>query len=732
MDNNKEMELAWQFIESTNISVFLTGKAGTGKTTFLRRLKESSPKRMIVVAPTGVAAINAQGVTMHSFFQLPSSPYIPEMNYRDSNMYYRFGKEKKNLIKSLDLVVIDEISMVRCDLLDAVDSILRKYRDRSKPFGGVQLLMIGDLQQLAPVATDRDWDILGRYYDTPYFFGSKALAQIQYVTIELTKIYRQTDSDFIAMLANIRNNRIDANTLSVLNSRYVPDFMPKDDENYIRLTTHNYMAQRYNEQKLDSLNTREFNFKAGVTGNFPEQSFPAEENLVLKCGAQVMFIKNDISGEHRFYNGKIGIVTNVSGNRIQVRCAEDEAPIDVEPMEWENMKYIIDENTKEIKEEVDGTFRQYPLRLAWAITVHKSQGLTFDHAVIDINDAFAHGQVYVALSRCRSLEGLVLANPLNISSVIIDENVVKFIGTELERAKQTESRLADMRYVYFVALLDELFDFTSMKYELSYLVRVMEEHLYKLYPDLLNGYKNAVLRFDESVVDVALKFRKQYMAILSSSSDYVSDTLLQERVKKAAGYFASTLSSVFEALIPGLSIDIVNQTVKKQFANASDSFKMTLRTKSGVFEKVARHGFTVRQYLNDKAVSMLNGEDDGNSGKRKKSRAKDKTKELKPVKENTRKVSLNMFLEGKSVDEIAAERGLNQSTILGHLASFIPTGEVNVTELVSADRMDMISQAMVKAGSEVSLKLLKAMLPEEVSYNEIRIVLDYHNQRSEQ
>lgn len=611
--HNNEMNMAWQFVEGTNVSVFLTGKAGTGKTTFLRKLKELLPKRMVVVAPTGVAAINAQGVTIHSFFQLSPGVHAPGMREEKDgrSRYYQMGKEKKNIMRSMDLLVIDEISMVRCDLLDAIDAVLRKYKDRNRPFGGVQLLLIGDLQQLAPVATDQEWTLLAPHYDTPYFFSSKALQQIPYVTIELRHVYRQSDDHFVSLLGKIRTGQIDQQVQAELGARYVPGFIPPAGQGWIRLTTHNYMAQRYNEQQLRGLQMPLKQFRAEVHGTFPESSFPAEGELQLKVGAQVMFLKNDTAKEPLFYNGKIGTVTSILGEDILVQCPGDAYPIRVPRMTWENTRYSLNPDTQEIEEKVEGDFTQFPLRLAWAITVHKSQGLTFDHAVLDINDAFAHGQVYVALSRCRTLEGLVLARPLQLASLQTDEKVDAFIDQSLEAARQTGDRLDEMRYAYFVSLLDELFNFTPLAYDEGYLLRVVDEHLYHQQPDYLELLRQVRQQYATAILAVADRFKAQYRSIMQGiwqgpqPNAYAKDEHLQERVRKAAQYFFDQLTTLFRPVVDEGRFAIGNKAAKKQFDNAMEALTTALRVKRNTLQSCLSSGFSVKDYLRSKAVSFI-------------------------------------------------------------------------------------------------------------------------------
>ena len=482
---NKDLQLAFDFVKYTNRNIFLTGKAGTGKTTFLRDLKKLSPKRMIVVAPTGVAAINAGGVTIHSFFQLPFHPYIPSFYLSANNpdkqpeqkdfTGYKMSREKINIIRSLDLLIIDEISMVRADTLDAIDYALRRYKIHHLPFGGVQLLMIGDLQQLAPVVKDEDSEILNKYYDSSFFFGSRALCSTDYVTIELKHIYRQNDQVFINLLNKVRDNHVDSEVLIELNKRYIPDFDPDSDGGYITLTTHNYQAQTLNDSKLEKLPGRPHTFKATIKDEFPEFSYPTASELILKEGAQVMFVKNDLSRDKLFFNGKIGKVETFEDDIIVVKCPDDNFPIRVEMAEWQNMKYTLDEETKEIQETVIGTFTQYPLKLAWAITIHKSQGLTFDRAVIDARAAFAHGQVYVALSRCRTLDGLVLSTRINQRSIIDDPAISDFVNEAIQK-QPDQKQLAESKKAYQQMLLTELFDFTSLTRNLSYCLKVINEH----------------------------------------------------------------------------------------------------------------------------------------------------------------------------------------------------------------------------------------------------------------
>ena len=618
MEENHEIELAWQVIENTGTHLFLTGKAGTGKTTFLRRLKELTPKRMVVVAPTGIAAINAGGVTIHSFFQLNFAPYIPESTFNSAQQgFHKFGKEKINIIRSMDLLVIDEISMVRADQLDAIDAVLRRYRDRSKPFGGVQLLMIGDLQQLAPVVKEEDWSLLSSYYDTAFFFGSHSLKETEYITIELKKVYRQSDTEFVGLLNKIREKEADDAVLEELNKRYLPGFRPREEEGYIRLTTHNYQAQQYNDRQLLSLSGRAFSFQAKVEGTFPESAYPADEMLTVKEGAQIMFIKNDSSGEHRYYNGMIGLVTAVSKDGIRVKGNGESQDFLLETEEWTNSKYSLNPQTKEITEEVEGTFRQYPIRLAWAITIHKSQGLTFERAIIDANASFAHGQVYVALSRCKSLQGLVLSSPLRRESIISDDTIDEFTRNAGEMTPD-KHKLALFRQHYFYELLCEQFDFHPIEQHFLRLLRLLDEHLYRLYPKLLERYKATADLYKTQIMKVADTFKLQYSALLMEAEDYTANPKLNERVMAGAHYFRQHLEDLLTPLITSTKVETDNKELKKKFSEAADAMKTALHVKLGTLCYTEKEGFSVSAFLKQKAVltlSVSGGEAASSSGR---------------------------------------------------------------------------------------------------------------------
>lgn len=416
---NFELDVARFIVEKTDMSLFLTGKAGTGKTTFLREVVRYTKKKCIVLAPTGIAAVNAGAMTIHSFFQFGLGPFVQGVIEPKSD--FRINKSKLELIRHLQLLIIDEVSMVRADLMDHIDVELRRIRRNSKPFGGVQLLMIGDLQQLPPIAHGGEDELLRQYYKTLYFFSSSALKSMKYSCIELKNVYRQTDRHFIEILNHARDCTLTSQDISDLNARYIPGFSPKPEDGYIRLMTHNRQVDYVNETEMEKLDSKPYTFVAAVTGTFPEESYPTADSLTLKKGAQVMFIKND--PERRFINGTLGEVKSIDKNSIAVRLAESGTVIDVEPVEWQNIRYQFDEESKEISSKQIGRFKQYPLKAAWAITVHKSQGLTFDKAIIDVHAAFSPGQAYVALSRCRTLDGLVLSSPVS-ASVFMRDNAV--------------------------------------------------------------------------------------------------------------------------------------------------------------------------------------------------------------------------------------------------------------------------------------------------------------------
>ncbi len=621
MEQNNELRTAWDFVESTGRSIFLTGKAGTGKTTFLKTIMEHSRKRPIVVAPTGVAAINAGGVTIHSFFQLPFSPYVPGAKVESK---FDFGKEKRKIIASSDLLIIDEISMVRADLLDAIDAVLRRFREHGQPFGGMQLLMIGDLAQLTPVVTPEDERMLKPYYDTPYFFGSKALQQIDYVTIQLTHVYRQQDESFIALLNEIREGHPSAEALSKLNSRSLtPGPSPKGEgSGYIRLTTHNNLANFYNESELQKLPGRSYQYRAEVKGTFPEYSYPTAETLVLKEGAQVMFVKNDPSGEHNYYNGRIGRVMEASENRLTVYCEGDAEAIEVEPLEWENMRYTLNEQTREIESEVQGTFKQLPLRLAWAITIHKSQGLTFDRAIIDANQSFAPGQVYVALSRCRTLEGLVLASPLEPRAVINDERVDSYIVQQESEAERSIQQLPMLKQEYERYLLMQLFDFRAVIDLQESMVRIFAEFFYHSHASLKQLHDQTLFDLRQRVLEVAVKWQQKIQVM---SIESLHDTDFLDRVKRSAEYFANQLRDILTKPIElSVKVETNNKQASRRLNNALPDLKQAWLARRYLLVKMAEKGYTVDNYLHEKQMSMLDalGEDDVKPKRKRKTKKK--------------------------------------------------------------------------------------------------------------
>ena len=605
MESNPQLDLAFDFLEYTGTSIFLTGKAGTGKTTFLRELKRRSPKRMVVVAPTGVAAMNAGGVTIHSFFQLPFGPYLPGSleNLREEGKLAvrKVGKEKINIIRSMDLLVIDEISMVRADLLDAVSDVLRRYRDKEKPFGGVQLLLIGDLQQLAPVVKEEEWGLLSDVYESPFFFCSKALKEVAYASIELEHVYRQTDTAFVDLLNKIRDNRADRAVLQALNRRCIPGFRPDESEGYITLTTHNYQAQQINKRKLEELDARAYVYKAEIKDDFPEYAFPTDEHLVLKQGAQVMFVKNDSSPEKRYYNGKIGRVAAIGAEHITVQCGEETIAVSRE--EWTNTKYVIDSETQEISATTAGIFRQYPLKAAWAITIHKSQGLTFEKAIVDAGGAFTHGQVYVALSRCKSLEGLVLSSPLR-AGVLIQDPVVGQFSEEISHHQPDRTCLADARRSYYLQLLKELFDYQQIQRRLYYVAHLFQEHLWKLYPELTRRIREVRDVCRDELTEVGKRFQGQLERMAGECGDCERNPRMAERIGRGVDYFREKIRERLVAMLEEVNPEIDNKETRKAVEEALSRLRQEVELKMAVLEAVA-DGFDVRSYLSARARALL-------------------------------------------------------------------------------------------------------------------------------
>lgn len=600
METNPELELAFEYISQTKRHVFLTGKAGTGKTTFLHKVRAEVPKRMAVVAPTGVAAINAKGVTIHSLFQLPFGLIKPDQLKLEIGKR-RFSRKKINLIKGLDLLVIDEISMVRADVLDAVDAVLKRFRDPTTPFGGLQLLMIGDLHQLPPVVRSEEWYDMQAHYQTPYFFGSLALRQAAPTVIQLTHIYRQSDANFIDLLNKVRTNQMDEASLAKLNQRYLPNFEPADEDNYITLSSHNKTSREINQNKLKSLSTKEYSFKAIVAGDFPESMYPNEEKITFKVGAQVMFNKNDSYPDRLFYNGKIGVITDIFGDNITVECPGGEF-IEVLPVTWENRKYELNAD-KEIEDQVVGTYEQHPLKLAWAITIHKSQGLTFEKVVIDAQAAFAHGQVYVALSRCKTFEGIVLRSPIEDSSVRTD-SVVKTYSKNAEANHPTSDDLFADKLAFQADCLRELFNFAKVEGAASWLLRGMLEQEKTIQGDGIEQFKTLKAGLEAKAGKIGNKFLPWLEIYFREGGLPSEHEKLSERLEGASSYFIPYLSKELMPALQAFNILTDNKSTRKTVDDRLRNLQLLVFTKLRLFESL-NAGFDPIDYIRAKANAEI-------------------------------------------------------------------------------------------------------------------------------
>ena len=556
--SNLQFQLAADFVSYTNSNIFLTGRAGTGKTTFLKYIRSNSPKHTVVVAPTGVAAINAGGVTIHSFFNLPFGPFLPgtantgfsPANADDSRQVndkhsllnrLRYNREKRNVLRSMELLIIDEVSMVRSDMLDAIDLILRSFRSNyQQPFGGVQVLFIGDMHQLPPVVKEDEWQMLQQYYASPFFFDSLVLKEFPPVFVELEKIYRQNEQQFIDVLNGVRNNQLDEAGRSLLHTRYLPNFQPEKEEGYVTLTTHNYKADSINYGELDKLQTPSYTFQAEIKGDFNEKSYPADAELKLKTGAQVMFIKNDVAKDRRYFNGKLGVIDEIGDDLIVVKANDDGQKIKVSKETWKNIRYSLNTKSGELEEEELGSFTQYPLRLAWAITIHKSQGLTFQKLIIDAGNSFAAGQVYVALSRCTSLQGLVLHSRINPQSVFTDTRISNW-NSRKPATELLEPQLHEAKRLYQASLLTGLFQLSPIIKAVNDLEKVVAEHQRSFNTEAA-PYVDNLKETAIGLQGVAAKFLIQLKTFLAHPQMPSENEALQERIKKAAGYFAEQLT----------------------------------------------------------------------------------------------------------------------------------------------------------------------------------------------
>lgn len=744
-----EANYVLQFINQTNRSIFLTGKAGTGKTTLLKEIIASTHKNCVVVAPTGIAALNAGGVTIHSMFQLPFGGFIPENNV-DSHFsdtvkfeskdtlrrHFKMSAIKRAVIQNMELLIIDEVSMLRSDLMDAIDFMLQSVRKKKLAFGGVQVLFIGDLLQLPPVIRDEEWRTLRKYYKGKFFFHSHAIQQNPPLYIELSKIFRQSDETFINLLNNLRNNKITTENINFLNKFVHPNFDFKTNQGYITLTTHNNKADTINTQSLTDLEGNSKKYKAQIVDDFPEKIFPVEEYLELKVGAQIMFIKNDLSFEKKFFNGKMGFIKSLSADEIWVHFPEENTTIEVERYEWQNIRYCVNQMSKEIEEEVLGTFVHYPIKLAWAITVHKSQGLTFDKAALDVSQVFLPGQAYVALSRLRSLDGLILLSPLQMNGISNDDDVMDYATNKastdvLQKALQTETKNFIHNY------LKDTFNWTEMAQEwrnhkFSYLdsdVSAKSKH---------SNWAVQQLEFCENLIDPSAKFMSQLDKLFREEN--VDFNFINDRIQAAYIYFYEKLDAlVYQVLYKIEEVKRIKQV--KQFyeellvleelqvnsilrlMKAKKLVEIVLEEK--VIDKQSLNIPAIRDYKRIKLERI--SEDFKKNNLNLIAEIEDisyyqpkKKKSAKEVKKPTTQITYELWIDKKSIEEIALLRKLTVTTIMGHLTKLIQEKKVNISDIMPKDKLETLTKAF-KGYKEESLTPMKEQLGDEFSYDELRM-----------
>lgn len=757
MNMTEPQEFAEQFINLTNQSVFLTGKAGTGKTTFLKKLIDSTHKQAVIVAPTGIAALNAGGVTIHSFFQLPFGGFIPDFineMYISNQVkleskttllrHFRHNKKRQQLMRALELLIIDEVSMLRADVLDAMDWVLRNIRRINEPFGGVQVLFIGDLHQLPPVIKPEEWAQLNKYYAGIHFFNALVLQEQPPVYVELKKIYRQQDQVFIDVLNQLRMNQLNTEGLAVINEKVNTAFEASEQKGYITLTTHNHKADVINQKALEKLSEKSFAYTAEVTGDFPAHIYPVEPELQLKKGAQVMFLKNDLSFEKLYYNGKMAIVTEINQFDVVVECIEDKKRIEVQRYEWNNIRYSNNESTGEIEEETIGTFVHFPLKLAWAITVHKSQGLTFDKAVLDVSDVFAPGQAYVALSRLRSLEGLVMLKPMKINGINTDASIVRY-----SEQSENEDRLAELLPY---AVKQELFRRLTKTYDWLEMASkwATHENSYALQPkkSLKGENYNWITAQNysiQSTLDPARKFRGQLEALFHSPS-YSAEKIL-ERVHASVNYFFPILDTVYSSLIKKMmELNRVKKTkiLVEELQELEELLLETILTikKTAVIiehivfgkvidkktcfgEDILNYKMSRIEKVKQTLVSSTelfmatNQDEDDDSLFFQKETKKKKKSEPKEKKKPTIEQTLDYFEAGLTIEEIAFKRQLSKGTIYGHLSQLIKSEKVDILQVMDEETYAYLKRII--GTKELQLSEIKELAGEEISYEQIRL-----------